>query len=113
MIQNAKTLKSLFSDLVHAGENNMADDNVVLFQLFEENLSNLLNANAICLTNKIPIASVGNAGAILAFSTNKFLESYRRELLRLVNTMTHIDRARLRRMIGSNSFLKLLNRFPL
>ena len=95
------------------GENNMADDNVVLFQLFEENLSNLLNANAICLTNKIPIASVGNAGAILAFSTNKFLESYRRELLRLVNTMTHIDRARLRRMIGSNSFLKLLNRFPL
>ena len=50
------------------GENNMADDNVVLFQIFEENLSNLLNANAICLANKIPIASVGNAGAILAFS---------------------------------------------
>lgn len=95
------------------GENNMADDNVVLFQIFEENLSNLLNANAICLANKIPIASVGNAGAILAFSTNKFLESYRRELLRLFNTMTHIDQARLRRMIGSNSFLKLLNRFPL
>ena len=95
------------------GENNMADDNVVLFQLFEENLSNLLNANAICLTNKIPIASVGNAGAILAFSTNKFLESYRRELLRLFNIMTHIDQARLRRMIGRNSFLKLLNRFPL
>ena len=69
-----KNKKKLTSSIFFLnGENNMADDNVVLFQIFEENLSNLLNANAICLANKIPIASVGNAGAIFTFQLINFL----------------------------------------
>jgi len=108
--QRKKLISSIYC---YNGGNKMAEENAGLFQVFENKLSNLLNANAICLTNNIPIASVGDAGTIFAFSTNKFLESYRRELLALFNNMSHIDQARLRKMIGSNSFLKLLNRFPL
>ena len=109
-----KQVKKLVSSIyLSRSEDEMANDDVGLFQIFEENLSNILNANAICLTNNIPVASVGKAGTILAFSTNKFLEFYRRELLRLFTNMTHIDQARLRTKIGNNSLLKLLNRFPL
>ncbi|OUU74194.1 MAG: hypothetical protein CBC29_08645 [Methylococcaceae bacterium TMED69] len=94
-------------------EDKMLVDNIGLFYVFEGKLINLMNANAICLTNNIPIAAVGNAGDTLTFSTNQFLEFYRREMLKLFYDMTHIDQASLRVQIGSNSLLKLLNRFPI
>ena len=94
-------------------EDKMPADNLGLFYVFEGKLINLMNANAICLTNNIPVAAVGNGGDTLTFSTNQFLEFYRREMLKLFYDMTHIDQARLRVQIGNNSLLKLLNRFPI
>ena len=94
-------------------EDKKPEDNSGLFHLFEKKLINLMNANAICLANNIPIAAVGDAGDTLTFSTNQFLESYRKEMLRLIDDMTHIDQASLRELIGNKSFLNLLNRFPI
>lgn len=94
-------------------EHTVSEDYFGMFHLFEIKLVNLMNANAICLANNIPVAVVGNAGETLTFSTNKFLEFYRRGMLKLFYGMTPIDQASLRVLIGNNSFLKLLNRFPI
>lgn len=81
--------------------------------LFEVCLFNFMNANAICLKNKIPIGIIVNSGKNFTFHTNQFLEFYRESMLSLLKKMSPHDQRELRSLVGHNLSFKLLNRFPI